>query len=303
MSVFYDRSMYASDLQLAYDNEKQKYLGEFSSVGGTYRIEGIDRADISYEMQRLLELEYNSMLVNAAKSESYSKGRGGGGSSTQPKPKNQKPTVSRSGPERGMKVYTIDVDDQKNSSRSLSFISKASTWVDLITTTIALSTGNFLEATMATASLSLGEWNEGLESIWKGPKENIFSVVFCGVVIKAKSKRSLRKKLLRQKNRRIQMIMMHLRKNGAVDGSSEMDPFIKKSERKRLSSIKKKKKKAAKNFCKLKRDLAHRSWKQRISPQGRSLSAMDRSGRLKNNLIKKKQLSEQESVGLWSARV
>lgn len=293
--------MYASELRLTYDDEREKYLGEFSSVGGLYRIEGVDRADISYEMQRLLELEYNSMVRNSAKTESFSRGRGGGASGGSNVA--DKPSVAKSGPERGLKVYTLDIDEQRNSAKNLSFISKASTWVDLVTTTIALSTGNFLEATMASASLTLGEWNEGIESIWKTPQAKIFAVMFCGVMIKATSKSGLRKKLLRQKNRRLQMIMMHLRKNGLVDGSSEIDPFRKKSERKRRDSFKKKKKKAAKNFCNDRLKLAKKSWRERISGQGKPLSFSSRSKNLRQNLRRKKELSKEEPLQLWSSRV
>lgn len=280
MTIFQTTQIYASELELTYDQEKQLYIGKFISATGVFNIDGPNRAEVMYEMDRLLAEEYRLMQQEAARKESYrerveGRSRGGGGRSI-----------------GGEKVHRIDASEAKRLRDNPSALSKAGSWVDVITGGLALSTGNWLEAGAAAASLALGDFFEGVESLWdKSPEAKVFAVSFGGVLITAGSRRQLRRKLVRQRQKRLHIIMSHIRKKGLVKDSIENVTEKLKRENNKIRQLRKKKERAM--------VLGPDKWKSTVSPQGQQKDWRARVVDLRERVKGKKARSEE----LWQERV
>lgn len=281
MTIFQTTQAYASALTLKYDESRQLYLGQFVSRGGVYNIEGVNRAEVTYEMDRLLAEEYHTMTRDVARKSSYEAvregaGRGGGGRSM------------GGGNER---VYTIKASEARAAGSGSSVASKAMTGLDVASGAMAIASGNWLELAMSVASLAVGEWFEGVESLWDKQPEKLFAVTFCGVLITAKSRSELMKKLMRQKNKRIEMIMNHIRQMGLSgdDPDSELGKY--KRENNKIRQLRKKKEEA---LC-----FGPDKWKNTVSPQGQQTGWRARTLDLRERIQGKKANAQE----LWVDRV
>jgi hypothetical protein len=286
LTIFQTTQAYASELTLTYDESRQLYLGQFVSRGGVYNIEGVNRADVTYEMDRLLAEEYRSMTRDVTKKSSFvevealreGRSRGGGGRS-----------MGGGGNER---VHTINATEARIArGGSSSALSKAATGLDLASAAMALATGNWLELAMASASLAMGEWFEGVESLWDKQPEKVFAVVFCGVLITAKSRSELMKKLIRQKNKRLEMIMNHIRHIGLSGDDPDSELGKAKRENNKIRQLRKKKEEA---LC-----FGPDKWKNTVSPQGQQTGWRARTLDLRERIKGKKANAEE----LWVDRV
>jgi hypothetical protein len=223
-----------------------------------------------YEMDRLLQEEYMLMQREAAQKQ-RSAGRGRGGGSVD-----------------GEKVHRINASDARKAGNNPSIISRGGTWVDVITGGLALGSGRYAEA----ISIALTGWFDDALSIWdKSPEAQMFAVSFGGVLITAGSRRQLRRKLSRQKQKRLQLIMNHVRKMGLVRGASDSLKISHSPEKSRIHRLREKKKRAIES--------GPARWSRTVSPQGQQTGWRSRSLDLRERVRGKKKRAQQ----LWIERV
>ncbi len=279
LSTLQTTQLYASELDLTYDNEKQIYRGKFVSASGVYLIEGPNRAEVMYEMDRLLDDEYRAMQKEASKKESY----------------REKVSNSRSRGGRSMggeTVHRIDASEARKMEKNSSAISKGIGLIDIATGGLSLIAGRYVEAGVAAASLAMGDFFEGVESLWdKSSSNKLFAVSFGGVLITASTRRQLRRKLVRQKQKRISLIMNHIRKIGLVQGASDGPDGGHKRENNKIRQLRKKKEKAL--------QFGPERWQKTVSPQGQQTGWRSRTLDLRERVKGKKALAQQ----LWVERV
>lgn len=196
MTVLQNTQTYASELAITYDSERNLYLGEFTSRGGTYRFEGPDRADLMYQMYAALQDEYIQMTRDVAYMRSHSRsgggrGRGGGGGSSHDNVE-------------GLRVHRVAPGQRPS-------LSSAGRFVDALMTVLAISTGDWREVAASAIAMAVGDAYDRMEDAWEDEAPSLFAVSFCGMVITAASRAELKKKLLRQKHKRMHMIMQHIK--------------------------------------------------------------------------------------------
>ncbi len=261
MTIFQSTQMYASQLDVSYDESRELYIGDLVSRGGVHRVEGMNRADVTYAMDALLQEEYHEMLRGVkdqnARVIGGGRSRGGGSSATPEKVEGM-----------AIKTYAPGELKQKNSG---SF-----KWVELVMGAASLGQGNFLEAALSVISIKLGDWFDGVESLWDKDtsKKPLFAVSFGGILITAVSKKMLKKKLRRQMNKRIQRIMMNVKYHNMARES--LTP-TKGDSKQAISRLRKKKQRAVEH------------WRARVSPQGRQKNWRGRTINLRNRLQDKKE--------------
>ena len=280
LSTLQTTQLYASELDLTYDDEKKIYRGKFVSATGVFSIEGPNKAEVMYEMDRLLDEEYRLMQKEASKKQSYrervesSRARGGGGRSM-----------------GGEKVYKIDASEARKAGDSSS-LSKGLGLVDIATGGLSLIAGRYVEAGVAAASLVVGDFFEGVESLWdKSSKEKVFAVSFGGVLITAATRRQLRRKLARQKQKRLALIMNHIRKMGLVKGASDGPVESYKRDNNKIKQLRKKKEKAL--------QFGPSKWRKTVSPQGQQTGWRAKTIDLRERVRGKKALAQE----LWVERI
>lgn len=277
LSTLKTTQLFASELDIRYDQSRQIYIGKFVSVMGEYSIEGPNRAEVTYEMDRLLQEEYRLMQKEASKKKSFTEkvasgrsvggGRSLGGSET---------------------VYRIDASEANRQSKGN--LSKSLTAIDIVTGGMSLVAGRYVEAGIAAASLMLGDFFEGVESLWD-KSDKVYAVSFGGVLITAATRRQLRRKLDRQKQKRLQLIMNHVRKMGLVKGASDGPIDKYKRENNKIRQLRKKKEKAM--------QFGPEKWRKTVSPQGQQTGWRARTLDLRERIQGKKALAEQ----LWVERI
>jgi hypothetical protein len=163
-------------------------------------------------------------------------------------------------------------------------LSKAGKWVDLIHTAISLATGNYWDVAIGMLTNAIGDWYEGVESLWdKKQKPKLFTACFGGIVIMATSRRMLRKLLQRQRNKRIDRIMRHVREQTRnQDEASETDAYGRTKDNDKTRALRKKKKLAKMEM----------GWQLRICPQGQQTGWRGRSKDLRDRVKVKKERAE-----------
>ncbi|MDA0781392.1 MAG: hypothetical protein PQ612_07210 [Rickettsiales bacterium] len=274
LSTLKSTQLFASEMQVSYDNSKQLYIGKFASARGEYLIEGPNRAEVTYEMDRLLQEEYRLMQKEVTKKKSFQeqvssgRSRGSGGRSM-----------------GGETVHKIDASEANRLSAS-----RGLTAIDVVTGGMALVAGRYVEAGIAAASLVLGDFFEGVESLWD-KTDKVYAVSFGGVLITASTRRQLRRKLSRQKQKRLQLIMNHVRKMGLIKGASDGPIEKYKRENNKIRQLRKKKEKAL--------QLGPEKWRRTVSPQGQQTGWRSRTLDLRERIKGKKALAEQ----LWVERI
>lgn len=274
MSALQTTAIYASSSSLEFNEELGVYVGQVIASDGTHVIEGPNAASVQYEIDAILREEYDRMVrdVTVGREEGKSKGRSiGGGSSSRDNERDDKI--------EGEKIHRHTAGMN---------ISRTKTWVELVMGAVSLSHGNFLEAGFSALSLAASEWFENVESIWdKKPKKKIFAVYFGGILITATSRSALRKKLIRQRNKRVQLIMTsvrkhdHERENASSAGNLSLD----------AKRLRKKKQKAEL--------LRPKKWERRVSPQGQQTGWRSQAIDLKTRMKGKKNRAKE----LWAQRL
>jgi hypothetical protein len=276
---------YVSEPSLTYDEERQLYIGEFYSGGMLHRVEGADRASVSYLMEGVVRDQYDEMVRNtsywrereaaraAAAAAEQSHGRGGGSSDSHDN------TPRRI---EGIQVRTYHADSRHTEKLT---VSKAIGWAELIHTAFNLATGNYSDLVYNALSHVVGDWFENVESIWnKQPKKKIFAVSFGGILITATSRAMLRKLLTRQRNLRIQRIMKSVRAQQKEEEDAE--------ERRQMSlaayRLREKKRVAKKEF-----------WKDRV----RKRDLKEIIGGMRESISDKKNMAENQVEELWARKM
>jgi hypothetical protein len=274
---------YVSNLSITYDEQRQLYIGEFYSGGTLHRVEGADRASVSYLTEGVVRDQYNEMVRGvsywkdrevaraAEASQGWGLGGGGGGSDNVPRRID------------GVQVRTYHADDRNAPKLT---VGKAMNWADLIMTAVSLAQGNYMDVAYRAMTTVVGDWYEGVESIWdKKPKPKIFSVSFGGVVITATSRAMLRKMLTRQRNLRIQRIMKSVR----AQQKEEDDKEDRRQRSEAVYRIRAKKRKALKEIL----------WKDRV--RERKLKEILFS--MRQSVSDKKTQAESKAEEIWQNRM
>ncbi|MCE3231882.1 MAG: hypothetical protein K0R98_139 [Rickettsiaceae bacterium] len=268
---------YVSDLSVNFDEQRGLYIGEFYSGGTLHRIEGADRAQVDYLMEAVVREQYEQMVHElnywkqreAARQAAQERAeRGRGGSSTKAEKDDSPRRID------GIPVRTYKADERTAHKLNMGSVVK---WGDMMMMAASLAHGNYGDLAYHAIATALGDWYEGVESIWnKKPKIKIFAVSFGGIIITATSRKMLRKLLMRQQNIRIQRIMMNVREHKKnQDDAQEGDARSKAADRLRA-----KKKKAE--------ILRPKSWERKLSPQGQETGWRGKTLNLKERLKDKK---------------
>lgn len=188
---------YGSDLKMYLDEVKGVYVGEMVSRSGAYRFEGPDRLSISMQMEDVLYYEYQQMLLELAHKREMELGVG--------LPEGYA-NVARTS--NGKTIVYVDPKGKLNKGGGFG-IKELIDAGQLALDIVSILQGNWL-ALIPSALVMLIE--EQMEKGGEKPPEDIvYAVRFGGVLITAASRRLLMKKLQLQKNRRIQIIMSHMR--------------------------------------------------------------------------------------------
>jgi hypothetical protein len=268
---------YASSTSITFDSARGTYVGEVISRGGMHVVEGPDALSVDYAVQGILRDEYNQMVREATIAQGRERGghSRGGSSGVSSHHEESHERIN------GMKVYR----HEPGKGPKIGF----EKFVDMVMSAVAISQGHYFDAAVHGASMALGDWYEGVESLWdKKPKQRLLSVSFGGILITATSKAMLLKLLTRQRNIRINMIMTHVRKHEHERENASTTDNILSPDAKRLRA---KKKRAE--------ALRPKSWERRMCPQGQQTGWQGRSLDLKDRMKDKKD----RAMELWVNRV
>lgn len=263
---------YASGVSTSYDEARQVYVGEMTSRGGVYRVEGPDMASISMQIDDILRIEYQEMIRELATQRQREFGSDIGGWLMI----NGAPANVTHQRESGIPIMTLS----SRGHHERSGIS-ASGMLDI--TEIALTVfhamhGQWLNALTSAISMIFEDY---LSKFGGNKKKPLFGVMFGGILITASTRALLKKKLQLQKNRRIQLIMNHMREH--EKNRNEATGTIGNDISGRLLE---------------KREEAQRKWRNQISPQGQLTGWRERSLELKLGISK----SRERAHALWTQR-
>ncbi len=272
------RQSYASDIAMKYDEARNVYLGEMFSRGGLYRVEGPDAISISTQMNYFLEIEYQEMMRTLTTQKPQPFGAG------------ISPTVLISGQqaevtqyqENGKPVVMIKATKPLRDEAGGLGVGDALSVTELSMTVISVLSGNWMHALTGAMSLAVGG------AIGQGRHKNegqVFAVMFGGILITATTRALLKKKLQLQKNRRIQLIMHHMRDHDKARDKAKSAGELLAGH---LSSNIRSKRKQAENL-----------WRENKSPQGQEIDWQSRAINLRNNIGHKRERASQ----LWIERV
>lgn len=287
MAVFEATEMYASPPTIDFDESKGIFVAEMMSRQQQIIIEGPDRSSVEHEIERTLHDEYVQMEADIARSRSQSRGRSmGGGGETD---KRSADGIMTIGAGLAMSPDVEDDSRQKPNKNAKEHKMGAGTWVEMISGISAVIRGDWLSLALSGASLKLSGWMDDL-SIF-GSTKRIFSVSFGGILITATSRKELRKKLTKQKNKRIQRIMNNVkfaekeRENASVAGGSTKERLQNKKRKARVKRPNK--------------------WSVKLNREGRVLP-QDRAQQMKDHLQDRKQLLKGKRAiarSMWVSRV
>lgn len=249
MTILQTTYQFGPDISLEYDKEQQLFIGRLISRGGVYEFQGPDRASVMYDIDHALRVEYNAFVrsIDHEKSQGKSKERSLGASG---------------GNERYREI--------EHDKRSL--------------TSAAVTTGL---SSLIPQMAALGVAAEVVGSLWGAAtgKQKLFVAMFAGVKITAGSKKSLKKKLMIQRHRRIRYIMDGVRARQKTE--------------KRIDAKKQADKISRRLALKRKKATLHRpkSWKERVNPDGKQKDWRERTDAMRVRISDKRQLA----VDLWGS--
>jgi len=269
---------YTSSASISYDNVRQVYVGEIWSRGGIYRIEGPDRGSIDTDLEQVARTEYNAMMREISSKQKQPFGADIGR------------TVNFHGHRAQVTQHKVDGvpvlllasggggDGRKKGGLGMKDLM---TMAELSHAIYAAIHGNWFEAIF---SGMLMAFEDAHAKAGSAPKQ-IFAAEFGGVIITAASRALLIKKLLLQKNRRIQIIMNHMREHDlAREEARDEDGYIGSYLARRIIA---------------KRRAAQIDWSKRTSPQGQENGWRARTLNLRREVGQKRNAAQTR----WAERV
>lgn len=258
---------YSYSTHMHFDELKKAYVGHLESRSGLYEFEGPDRTSITMQIEQVLNLEYDEMMHELASEERREFGLG-----IEKKFGNVKRRE-----ENGKPIITIGPESQDKPGPTLAELLHI-TQVSLAV--VSIIQGAWVPASISAASMMIEHY---LTKVSHVKKQTLYKVAFGGIVITAVSRRMLKKKLQQQRNKRIQLIMNHMRghdkgrKEASSTGNLSRDISGRLLEKKTNAKYK---------------------WQLQISPQGQETGWRDRSVNLRRNLEAKRERAQT----LWTQR-
>lgn len=203
---------YASDITIAYNPQSGVYTGEMLSRGGLYRVEAWDQATLYSKMDEILQNEYREMTreIGSNKHREFGSGL-----------EHQEHTLHHT--DRGLKVMTLKAAEHEK--KHVSVLGKVVSTAELTSIILAIMSGDWASVLKSAIGKALEEYM--MENKQHGHEHEHeaegYAVEFGGVMITAATPALLAKKLLFQKNRRIQIIMNNMRtvEEGRLNNSAE----------------------------------------------------------------------------------
>lgn len=188
---------YASDMTITYDPGYGVYTGELFSRKGMYRVEAWDEMTLYAKMNEILQNEYREMTREIADGKERKFGSG---------LSHHHGAVHHR--EHGHDVITLKAGPKKPSH----IIGKALDAASLTHVLFAAMRGDWMSVLMEALQKAAEEYlTHEHEHGHEDPEPQEFATEFGGVLITAATPALLAKKLLLQKNRRLQIIMNNVR--------------------------------------------------------------------------------------------
>lgn len=278
VGLYAPKHEYASTVHTLYDDTRGLYVGEVFSREGLYRVEAWDQGSLDLQLDYILDKEYQEMQreVNVGKPHAFGHGIG------------KSVTIKDRHAEQSRHIQSHVTRHQEGGRPVLTFsggkhhhgnpLGRLVDTFDVASLTFSLLTGNWADALFSLFSMGFQDLFFGGGSI---PK--IFAVSFGGVLITAPTRALLRKKLQLHKNKRIQIIMHHMRshaKNRLHASSTERltGGLAERLRKKRLQ--------------------ARKSWREKVLPAGQDPGWKGRTLTLKHGLVEKRDIAR----ALWAER-
>lgn len=263
---------YGSSMSTSFDEARQVYVGEMVSRGGLYRVEGPDMGSISMQMDAILQYEYQEMLRELATQKQQEFGSDIGRFTM------INGALANVSHQRESGIPVITLSPRHHHERGGIGAKEMLSITEMAMSLFAIMHGQWFDAAMSAMSMVVED------CLFKagGHKEKpIYAVMFGGILITGATRAILKKKLQLQKNKRIQLIMHHMRQHGK--DRDEATGNIGRDISGRLLE---------------KREEAQRKWRNQVSPQGQETGWRDRSLNLRKNL----EIKRGRAQLLWTER-
>lgn len=209
----------APSVDIFYDETREKYRCNMISRSGSYELEGCNKNDIMYQVDAIIRDEYTEWTKRIEHEREFSKGKGRGGDG------GDESDGWYGGSSDSMfktkdKIDGIEVKTYEERSRGL-----LGSALNGVLGVSHLNSINRSGGVSNAISLALSDWfGFALDFImgdWfgialeflgiQGPPRKMFAASVGGVLVTARSRRQLKKKLVLQRNRHIQRIMLNVR--------------------------------------------------------------------------------------------
>lgn len=192
---------YATDISIDYNAQSGVYTGEMFSRGGLYRVEAYDQTTLYAKMDAILQNEYREMTreIGSNKPREFGSGL-----------EHEEHELHHT--ERGVKVMTLKAAEHEK--KHVSVLGKVVSTAELTSIILSIMSGDWASVLKSAIGKALEEYmmeNKQHGPEREGEEEEGYAVEFGGVMITAATPALLAKKLLFQKNRRIQIIMNNMR--------------------------------------------------------------------------------------------
>jgi|GEM_PF-5182992 len=269
---------YTSSVSISYDNVRQVYVGEMWSRGGLYRIEGPDRGSVDTDLEKVARDEYNAMMREISSKRKQDFGADIGR------------TVNFHGHRAQVTHHKVDgapvllisstpgSEGRKSGGPGLKDFM---TMAELTHAIYAAIHGDWFEALFSGMLMAF----EDAHAKKGSAPQQLFAAEFGGVIITATSRALLLKKLLLQKNRRVQIIMNHMREHELAREEARAEGgYIGSYLARRIIA---------------KRRAAQVDWSKRVSPQGQETGWRARSINLRREVGEKRNAAQNR----WAERV
>lgn len=286
IGLYVPKHEFASSVTTSYDASRGVYTGEIFSREGLYRVEAWDQGTLDSQLDYILEKEYHEMEREVTVGKSRPFGANIGDTIKTPEPE---PHVTPHGElhktshitphtvqhtkvaprriesrvtrhmEGGLPVMTIHT----GSPHKTSGLGKVVEVFDIASIAMSILTGNWMDVLFGALSMAFQD------ALGGGGGKTMFAVSFGGIMITAPSRRLLLKKLQRHKNRRIQIIMHHMRSHDKNRREASSTGNLSKGLSRRIQD---------------KKRLARISWSDKMLSKGQAPGWRGRSLTLKNGL-------------------
>jgi hypothetical protein len=269
---------YTSSVSISYDNVRQVYVGEMWSRSGIYRVEGPDRGSVDTDLEQLARTEYNAMMREIS---SKSKQDFGSDIGRAVLFHGRSAHVTRHKVDGVPVLLLASGGNKQERHKGGHGLKDLMTIAELAHTIYSAIHGDWFEALFSGMLLAFEDAHAK-----KGDKpKQIFAAEFGGVIITATSRALLIKKLLLQKNRRVQIIMNHMREHDlAREEARAEDGYIGSYLARRIIA---------------KHRAAQVDWNKRVSPQGQETGWRARSLNMRREVDKRRNAAQ----AMWSERV